>query len=239
MVSSALRRAARLGPFFTILLPDDVWPEEVDWQPFTSLSRSSAVDVLARQIKATADALHTDQERPVASLLHLGAAAAICAPLLAAAATDALVPDIDPTALQFGYPPTGRLQLALTGLLASPPRSALMPDLADQLIAVAIERLLGPFTAALTTAVPLPEPVLTGNVFSSLAAAARLIEPAGVGVRARALVDLVARRHPPLHDAGELEWRSPDPATYFRRRNCCLFYQIPGGGTCGDCILAT
>ncbi|MBU9763785.1 (2Fe-2S)-binding protein [Mycobacterium sp. TNTM28] len=23
----------------------------------------------------------------------------------------------------------------------------------------------------------------------------------------------------------------------FRRRNCCLFYQFPGGGYCGDCAL--
>ena len=40
----------------------------------------------------------------------------------------------------------------------------------------------------------------------------------------------VGKRDPLVHDAGELEWRSPDPATYFRRRNCCLFYQVPGGG---------
>jgi iron complex transport system ATP-binding protein len=239
MVSSALRRAARLGPFFTLLLPDDDWPDDVNWQSFARLSTPEAVDLLAHQVEATAHALNTDQQRPIASLLHLGAAATICSPLLATAAADALVPDIDPAALQFGYPPTGRLQLALTGLLASPPRTELLPELADQLIDVAIERLLGAFTAALTTAVPLPEPVLTGNIFSSLAAAARLIEPAGAGVRARALVDLVARRYPPLHDAGELEWRSPDPATYFRRRNCCLFYQVPGGGKCGDCILAS
>jgi ferric iron reductase protein FhuF len=23
----------------------------------------------------------------------------------------------------------------------------------------------------------------------------------------------------------------------FRRRSCCLFYRLPGGGTCGDCPL--
>lgn len=23
----------------------------------------------------------------------------------------------------------------------------------------------------------------------------------------------------------------------FRRRSCCLFYQVPGGGYCGDCVL--
>jgi ferric iron reductase protein FhuF len=29
----------------------------------------------------------------------------------------------------------------------------------------------------------------------------------------------------------------PDRHWSFRRRSCCLFYRVPGGGTCGDCIL--
>jgi ferric iron reductase protein FhuF len=23
----------------------------------------------------------------------------------------------------------------------------------------------------------------------------------------------------------------------FRRRSCCLYYRVPGGGICGDCVL--
>ncbi|MEU9111287.1 (2Fe-2S)-binding protein [Streptomyces sp. NPDC048483] len=23
----------------------------------------------------------------------------------------------------------------------------------------------------------------------------------------------------------------------YRRRNCCLYYRVPGMGTCGDCVL--
>lgn len=239
MVSAALRRASRLGPFFTVLLPDDCWPADVDWQAFSSLCRPETVDLLRHQVAVTAAQLDTDLLRPIASLLHLGAAAAICAPLLATAAADALVPDLDPAAVQFGYPPTGRFQLALTGLLPAPPRVGLLPALADRFIEVALMRLMAPFTAALNRAVALPEPVTTGNVYSALAAAGRMIEPEGVGLRARTLVDLIARRHVPLLHAGELDWRSKDPAAYFKRRNCCLFYQVPGGGTCGDCILAT
>jgi hypothetical protein len=43
---------------------------------------------------------------------------------------------------------------------------------------------------------------------------------------------------PPLAGTGVLI--RPDPARARRflvRRNCCLYYRIPGGGTCGDCVL--
>jgi FhuF 2Fe-2S C-terminal domain len=42
----------------------------------------------------------------------------------------------------------------------------------------------------------------------------------------------------PLRGTGELV--QPDPSRPWRflvRRSCCLFYRVPGGGTCGDCVL--
>jgi hypothetical protein len=233
----ALRAAARLGPFFTIWLPGDRLPTDVDWKPYTLLAGPAGPGLLNRQIDVAAEQLGTDLRRPVASLLHLGACAAICSPLLAGAATHALVPGMRPAQLQFGYPGKGSLRLALT--VVPPADPGLLPELADQLIDVALRRLLGPFTTALTAAEPLPDAVLAGNVFSALAAAARLVTPRPAGRRARALVDLIARGHPPLHEAGVLHWRNADAAGYFRRRNCCLYYQVPGAGTCGDCILAS
>jgi hypothetical protein len=231
----ALQAVARLGPFFTVASPG---AEEADvaWQPFTTLATAEGGRLLRRQVDVLAAQLNTQLHRPVASLLHLGAAANLTSPLLAVAATYGFVPDLRPEQLRLGYCARGRLRLALTQL---PPvrDQALLPALAADLIAVALERLLGTFTAALTAAVPLPEPTVTGNALSALAAAARLIEPAPAGYRARTLVDLVARGHAPLQDAGVLNWRSADTAGYFRRRNCCLFYQVPGAGTCGDCVL--
>lgn len=195
--------------------------------------------ILAAHIRALGAHLGSDQQRPVASVLHLGAASAICAPLLATAAAAAIVPDVAAGQLRFGFAPHGPLQLALETV----PRGgspALLPDLAERIIDIGVLRLLAPFTRALTSAVPLPENTLQGNVFSALAAAARLIVPAPANARARALVDLVARRFGPLRDAGVLDWRAvdeTDPQAYFRRRNCCLFYRIPSGGFCGDCLL--
>ncbi|MGZ4663789.1 MAG: (2Fe-2S)-binding protein, partial [Frankiaceae bacterium] len=43
---------------------------------------------------------------------------------------------------------------------------------------------------------------------------------------------------PPLSGTGELvqpvRFR---PERFFVRRSCCLFYRVPGAGTCGDCVL--
>jgi ferric iron reductase protein FhuF len=29
----------------------------------------------------------------------------------------------------------------------------------------------------------------------------------------------------------------PDVGWTFRRRSCCLYYRVPGGAVCGDCVL--
>jgi FhuF 2Fe-2S C-terminal domain len=42
----------------------------------------------------------------------------------------------------------------------------------------------------------------------------------------------------PLRGTGELV--QPDisrPRRFLIRRSCCLYYRVPGGGTCGDCVL--
>ncbi|HEX4018077.1 MAG TPA: (2Fe-2S)-binding protein [Frankiaceae bacterium] len=234
----ALREAAALGPFFTLALPGEA-AAEADWHPFTQLGAPAGVALLADQISRLGEFLATDEERAVASILHLGAASAICAPLLATAALAGTIPSLEPGQLRFGFQGNGPLRLALDSLPPDAPR-ALLPALADALIGVVLDGLLASFTIALTKAVAVPENTLQGNVFSALAAAARLVTPASAGARARALADLVSRRYLPLHDAGTLDWRavdSPDPQSYFRRRNCCLFYRVSGGGICGDCIL--
>ena len=43
---------------------------------------------------------------------------------------------------------------------------------------------------------------------------------------------------PPLAGLGEfVEEPSHPTGVGFARRTCCLFYRVPGGGTCGDCVL--
>ncbi|WP_203787341.1 (2Fe-2S)-binding protein, partial [Paractinoplanes rishiriensis] len=55
--------------------------------------------------------------------------------------------------------------------------------------------------------------------------------------RSAAIVEAMLRL-PPL--AGTARLIRPDPSRnrwFLVRRNCCLYYRIPGGGYCGDCVL--
>ena len=51
---------------------------------------------------------------------------------------------------------------------------------------------------------------------------------------------LLARE--PLTGTGWFDHRpddgGPRPGWSFTRTSCCLFYRVPGGGLCGDCVLA-
>ena len=236
-IADSLRAAAQLGPFFTIT-PELTRDASQRWLPFTALTSAAGRDMLEQQLAVTSTMLGSEERRTVASIVQLGAAAALCSPFLAVAAISGHVPAVTAEALDFCYPARGPLQLALKTTATAPPTSAMLPELAEQLVVVALDGLLGLFTSALSAIEPVPQPTIAGNAFSSLAAAARLIGPADAGQRARALVDLVARRSPLLEGAGDFHWRQPGSGhAYFRRRNCCLFYRIPGGGTCGDCIL--
>ena len=43
---------------------------------------------------------------------------------------------------------------------------------------------------------------------------------------------------PPLDATAALRAPEPPDAGWtFRRRSCCLYYRVPGGGVCGDCVL--
>ena len=64
--------------------------------------------------------------------------------------------------------------------------------------------------------------LLWGNVASALHAAPRVLELPDAAPWAAAMLT-----HPPL--AGEM--------LAGRRATCCLFYEVPGGGLCGDCVL--
>jgi ferric iron reductase protein FhuF len=110
----------------------------------------------------------------------------------------------------------------------------------------AVERHLIPLGEALCRVVPLSRHIRRGNVASALAAAAAMLgasDPAGragtdpVGGRARAILRALLEDGP-LRTAGTLEPAGPGAPPFFLRHNCCLYYRIPGGGTCGDCVLA-
>jgi ferric iron reductase protein FhuF len=65
--------------------------------------------------------------------------------------------------------------------------------------------------------------LLWGNVASALHAAPRVLELPQAGAWAAELLAMPPLRGEMLGD---------------RRATCCLFYEVPGGGLCGDCVLS-
>jgi hypothetical protein len=78
----------------------------------------------------------------------------------------------------------------------------------------------------LAAALPLAERLLWGNAAASLYAVPRVHDLP----EATSWVSALIERAP---YAGELELL-PDGRA--RRRTCCLFYEVPGAGLCGDCV---
>jgi hypothetical protein len=87
------------------------------------------------------------------------------------------------------------------------------------------EVLLG-VLSPLAAALPVAERLLWGNAAASLYAVPRVHDLPEADPLVRALIE-----RPPY--AGELELL---PGGRARRRTCCLFYEVPGAGLCGDCV---
>jgi hypothetical protein len=81
--------------------------------------------------------------------------------------------------------------------------------------------------------------VLWGNVASALAGATGLLadqRPDHAEAAGRLAAEILAA--PPVAGAGTLVRPEPaSPRLFLVRHNCCLYYRIPGGGTCADCVL--
>jgi ferric iron reductase protein FhuF len=233
-VDSVLRTVARLGPYFTW----EPFDGDPGWRPLSDLLDA---DVVASRVGVARSALVRMTglspgeigEREVASITFLGYASRLLSPLLGAAALTGTF--LAPAVGDLWWRPVdgGPLPIAyneisdLSGRGSGSGEAALELGPVGQLLAVFGKRF------------SLPEHLLWGNAASALAGAAGMIagaEPAAAA-RAAALVDGMLQR-PPLAGTATLE--RPDPAVdrwFLVRNNCCLYYRIPGGGTCGDCVL--
>jgi hypothetical protein len=81
--------------------------------------------------------------------------------------------------------------------------------------------------------------VLRGNIASALAGAAGMLA-GSFPDRAETAGQLTARvlALGPLRGTGEfVQPDASQPRRFLVRRSCCLYYRVPGGGTCGDCVL--
>jgi hypothetical protein len=203
--------------------PYFVWEpftEGVGWRPFAQLLDA---DVVAERVAVSRQGLVAmfglDEaavpERVVASVLFLGYASRLLSPPLA----DALRGEVraaGPGDLWWKPVPGGPLPMAVSPVGARP---------AGDLFDVAVLGLVAPLLEVFRARFRLSPHVLWGNVASALGGAAGQLGE-GAWPAVAGLLD-----RPPLAGTAIVGPRS------LRRRNCCLYYRIPGGGTCGDCVL--
>jgi hypothetical protein len=247
-VSAALAAAAQAGPYFVV---EPTSPGR-GWLPLTLLTADSAMlrerVTHARRVIAGRAGLAPQQveERAAASIVFLGLAARLISPALGAAVLGGVVPRLTASALYWRPVDGGPWPLAV----APPVTGYQAGDLAAEsdlrgtatlLSRHIIEGTVGPLADAVRAGFRLSPQVLWGNVASALAGAAGMLadtyprqaETAGQLTAAVLAIE-------PLAGTGNLI--QPDrqqPRRFLIRRNCCLFYRVPGGGICGDCVLAT
>ena len=226
----ALAVAGVLGPFFRV----DARSGR-EWTSWAALSADA--EVLGRRAAEVGAVLAAGPGSPapdpavVASLTHLGLVARLVSPLLGAAMLGGVLP----------VTPVEHVHVRLVGanplpLALFPTSAAAADDPAD--FAAAFERLwlipgVEPFTLAVCASTPISRQVLDGNVASAIAGALRMAATARPELSSRA--DTVLDE---LLSSGTLAGagRRRDDGS-FVRRSCCLFYRLPGAGTCGDCVL--
>ncbi len=218
-VENTLRRLAELGLHFTVTTGRSPDP---GWRSVQSLyDDRRLLDSLVERVRTRIGAR---ESRVAASILFQAHAARLWSVSLGALVQDGLIPDLDPdTLLWRDQEGSVRLHLERTeGWQGERVEDLLLSD-------VVIDH-LAPMVAAVPRLWPLSDRLLWGNAASALLGTARMLDGAAAGPARRVADRLLAR--PPLRETIE-ERRDGE----HRRRSCCLYYRVPGGGFCGDCVL--
>jgi hypothetical protein len=221
-----------LGGFFVLRTtgaPDPAPPTLA--QAYENGSLDVYVNSMTFRIRKVAEALRAPELRIAASIAQQGLAARLWSVALGCSALYGRLPDLAPGLLRWDPDAGAPDDLWLSAVEPLPGDAATLAD-------VVLHGHLEPLTAALHARYRIATGLLWGNAGSALAGAARQLEGwarangrGDAGARARSLTaELLA--HPLLTGTGTLS------GTAFRRRSCCLYYRLPGGGVCGDCCFS-
>ncbi|MER5748514.1 (2Fe-2S)-binding protein [Streptomyces sp. NPDC002088] len=178
--------------------------------------------------KLSSRSLRAPEVRVGASVAHQALAARLWSVALGCATLYGRIPDLDPGLLRWDADSTAPDDLWLSEVRPLPGDAATVAD-------AVLDAHLRPLTAAVQARWRVAAGLLWGNAGSALAGAARELDRwarangrPDVGAGARSLTAELFG-HPLLAGTGTLT------GTAFRRRSCCLYYRVPGGGVCGDC----
>ncbi|WP_433854519.1 (2Fe-2S)-binding protein [Streptomyces kronopolitis] len=240
-MTSTLGRAAAVGPFFSVRTEAGA-PREQGFVPFAEVYREGVSPALSHRVETVATRLGTAERRVAVSLVQQGLAGRLWSIALAPAVLAGDVPELGADTLWWHPDRSTPEELWLpapTTLTATAGEVPTTEDLTARLEAAVVHHHLAPLHRALSAVSPVSSQVLWGNAASALVGTLRVLHGwcAGTGHReaAQRAVTLTASLlgTAPLRDTGTFDPVGPA----FSRRSCCLYYRVPGGGLCGDCVL--
>lgn len=227
-VRAGLEAGAALSSFCA--LQAEPGPEWVSWADL--LAEPDLWRVRAAEVHDVLSAGAPVDQRIVASLVHLGLVARLLSPTVGAALAGDIVPVVGAAGVRLQLRGTNPLPMAWAGVTGGVARST--GEVGALLIRHWLEPLVQPWTELIAGEAGLSGRVLRGNVVSAIAGTLRLAATRpGLSHRAEAILDALLASGP-LAGTGT---RRADRS--FLRHSCCLFYQLPGAGTCSDCVLTT
>ncbi|MEX2982763.1 (2Fe-2S)-binding protein [Streptomyces sp. C36] len=228
-----LRELAAVGPFFALRVgdaPDDVPDAAEDYLPI-------GAEAMRLRVATVAARLGTTDRRVAASIAFQGIAGRLLSIGLGSAVLLGEVPDLTAGGgLRWHPARTAPDDLWLPAAATAPPATP-----AAQLADGVLHGLLVPLHRATRAVTPVSARLLWGNAGSSLAGSLRVLyswchergRPQDAD-RALALARALFE-DPLLRDTGTLA--AGPGGVSFERGTCCLYYRVPGGGLCGDCVL--
>jgi ferric iron reductase protein FhuF len=228
-VAAALAHAAEVGPYFELTTGRRA--DESGFRPLVELYDAAEPTALAERIEDVGRRLGTDEPRVAASILFLGLASRLWSPALGAAVLGDVVPDLDPRRIRWRYPATGPVELWAPDPVA---REA-GPDSVGELYDAVMAEHIVPLARATRAVAPVAAGLLWGNAASALVGAAGVLHRRFAAARpesaasARGFADGLLR-------TGLLRNTARAGGGAFRRTTCCLYYRVPRGGVCGDCV---
>ncbi|WP_326695031.1 (2Fe-2S)-binding protein [Streptomyces sp. NBC_01387] len=245
--SDLLAQLEAVGPYFTVEHGER--PDSEGFLPVSALYAGEGV--LDSYVSVYARRMRTDQPRVAASTFQLGFASRLWSIALGSVVLSGRVPDLSPDRLRLRLTEDGPVELWLPepALAALGPRpspaddtgSADLPEeerrSVDAVHAAVAATHLRPLHDTLRARYGLSPQVLCGNAASALVGALRVLNGRrpDTEARATALVAALLEREP-LAGSGEFIVEEGLGFAYLRN-SCCLYYRVPGGGLCGDCVL--
>lgn len=198
-----------LGPYFVLTTSRHA-------RPIAELYANTD-GALDRLVTSYAGKLRTTERRVAASILFQEFAARLWSPALGSIALGRPPPDLSAERL---------------GWLDDPFSLNLTHDASGTEASAIVDGHLRPMVRAMASSPGVAADLLWGNAASALTGTMTVLRINGKETETAKSTARELLAIEPLRSAGFLD----DDGNY-RRRSCCLYYRVPGGGLCGDCCL--